>query len=103
MKILVVLLFATMLGAQTKHCPDVPEKIPHSAVQPVYHGSGDVKDPYCPRDEYELKWYVSEKTEWTIDGYGGGSVSYYNGNGNISAVKTKILVFEPYCVPKEKE
>lgn len=100
MKILVVLLFATMLGAQTKHCPDVPEKIPHSAVQPVYHGSGDVKDPYCPRDEYELKWYVVEEARYTND-------LVYNSEGYVTGVsgktKEQVLSFKPYCIPKEKE
>jgi len=82
-----VLLFASVCGAQKHKCTvDVPERIPHDAVEPAWSG-GSTTSPFCPRSEYEIKWYVVEDNE-----------QYLYDNGWKSRTK---LVFKPMCAVRE--
>lgn len=97
LKIFLILLIAVPVFAQKK-CPNPPEVIPHSAVEPAVIDNKAA----CPRDEYELKWFVVE------DERAGPNGMYYfsSGSGGLySSPNTgakKVLVFKPMCVVKEQ-
>ena len=94
---LALLLFCVSVSAQTK-CKDVPEKIPHNAVEPEKDKD---QQSYCPRKDYELKWYVIETEVPQITE---GGWQYYASpsiNGGVSVKTKETLVFKAACVPVE--
>lgn len=99
-----ILLAGTLLSAQTphkSHCPYVPENIPHDAVQPQYHKDDGTSTPYCPRNEYELKWFVIENSEVVLPT---NTIPYpYYSNGQSSLSYKSVLTFTPYCILKEDQ
>jgi hypothetical protein len=104
--LVIILVTAAALAAQTAHkkTAEPPEVIPHSAVEPV---TADSK-PSCPRDDYELKWFIEESTPvstgWiTTNGFscGGCCNSYCTTSTGTHVVGT--LYFKPMCVKKETE
>lgn len=91
---LALLLFCVSVSAQTK-CKDVPEKIPHNAVEPEKDKD---QQSYCPRKDYELKWYVVEQEMSQISYITNGN-SFYT-TGQSERVKD-VLMFKAMCVPVE--
>lgn len=102
MKALAVLLMTLAASGQTtkKKCPEPPETIPYTAVEPV---RDEHSQPFCPREEYELKWFVETDETPTYSVLAGGE-AYSCGAYTCSlGVKAKSsLVFKPMCVRKEE-
>jgi hypothetical protein len=92
MKLLLGLSLLALLPAvaQTKCHKTVPETIPYAAVEPAFNSG----QPYCPRNDYELKWFVS--TSHSTSGY----LVYSNG-GVSPAPQGTGLMFVPMCIEVE--
>lgn len=96
MKSLLVLpiLFSLTVCAQApkKHCIVKPEFIPVTAVEPAYKD----QQPYCPRSEYELKWFVGETKPsdfiWHVQ----------TSDGTEYIKPAARLTFIPMCIQKEE-
>lgn len=96
-KLLPLLLLSLPLYGQT---PITPEIIPAGAVTPIYRATvqGQPAEPYCPRQEYAMKWFVvttwvsdSERNQWIVNE--GGFIRVFTGPHDG-------LRFEPMCVPQ---
>ncbi len=105
-KLFAVLFLAATISAQApayrhpKLCSGVKgEDIPVSAVEPYNHPTqGNI----CPREDYELKWYVEVSKQIDYQPYTNGGVILTSGvSGNNSFQTKDVLVFKPMCVPKE--
>ena len=75
----------------------VSETIPYGAVEPVFSN----QQPYCPRDEYQLKWYVEEEDQYYTASSDGLVWFGASGSSNSSLKIRTVLTFKPMCVLKE--
>lgn len=73
---------------------DIAEAIPDGAVEPVYIE----QIPVCPREEYDLRWYVVRKTDDVQFTYGGASIVGTTQGSYVVLNAVPKYKFQPVCV-----